>query len=69
MANRHEATATSEFGSGRRENHDSSAFYDRFKAPVISADERVNPVGDLGNGCILGDARDMGDLPDSMRRR
>ena len=65
MANRREATATSEFGSGRRENHDSSAFYDRFNAPVISADETVNPVGDLGNGCILGDARDMGDLPDN----
>ena len=54
MAQRREATGTSEFGSGRRENHDSSGFYDRFSAPVISADDTVNPVSDLGDGCILG---------------
>ena len=65
MAQRREATATSEFGSGRRENHDSSRFYDRFSAPVISTDDTVNLVDDLGDGCILGDARHMGDLPDN----
>ena len=65
MARIRQATATSEFGSGRRENHDSSAFYARFSPPVVSGDEAVNPVGDLGDGCILGDARDMHHLPDS----
>jgi DNA modification methylase len=34
-------TATAAFGSGRREAHDASAFYDRFVAPEISADTDV----------------------------
>lgn len=36
-------TATASFGSGRREAHDASAFYDRFVAPEISTDTTVNP--------------------------
>ncbi len=43
MARRRTATATSHFGSGKRESHDSTSFYDRFAAPVISPDERVEP--------------------------
>jgi DNA modification methylase len=43
MARRRLATATTEFGSGKRESHDSTGFYERFTAPVISADERVEP--------------------------
>ncbi|HJQ76568.1 MAG TPA: site-specific DNA-methyltransferase [Acidimicrobiia bacterium] len=43
MARRRLATATSEFGSGKRESHDATSFYERFAAPVISADERVEP--------------------------
>ena len=35
------ATATSRFGSGKRESHDSSAFYDRFAPPLVSPDEMV----------------------------
>ena len=38
---RREATATSAFGAGRRENHDASAFYARFTPPTISNDEDV----------------------------
>lgn len=39
------ATVTSDFGSGKRESHDSTPFYDRFAAPAISGDERVeSPV-------------------------
>lgn len=41
MERSRKATATSAFGSDRREGHDSSAFYDRFPAPDISDDDRV----------------------------
>ena len=58
-------TATTSFGAGRRESHDSSAFYKRFKSPVLSKDETVNNVENLGNGCMHGDARDMHHLPDN----
>ncbi|MCB1257876.1 MAG: site-specific DNA-methyltransferase [Microthrixaceae bacterium] len=51
-------TATANFGSGRREAHDASAFYDRFVAPEISDDETVNPVGQL-DVIHHGDARHM----------
>ena len=34
-------TATSNFGVGARESHDASAFYDRFRAPDLSPDDRV----------------------------
>jgi site-specific DNA-methyltransferase (adenine-specific) len=36
------STATANFGSGRREAHDASAFYDRFVPPEISTDATVN---------------------------
>lgn len=35
-------TSTANFGSGRREGHDASAFYARFIAPEISTDTTVN---------------------------
>src|SRR3954469_20330907 len=35
-------TSTTNFGSGRREAHDASAFYDRFVAPDISTDTTIN---------------------------
>ena len=65
MASRGKATATSAFGSGRRESHDSTDFYSRFTSPFISRDETVNSVRDLGDGCIHGDSRDMHHIPDS----
>ena len=34
-------TTTSNFGVGAREGHDASAFYDRFRAPELSSDDRV----------------------------
>ncbi len=52
------ATATSEFGSGKRESHDSSSFYDRFAPPVISPDETVNPPASVDH-LFCGDARAM----------
>lgn len=41
MTRRRLATATSEFGSGKRESHDASSFYERFVPPLVSRDERV----------------------------
>ncbi|MGB6058524.1 MAG: site-specific DNA-methyltransferase [Microthrixaceae bacterium] len=37
-----QSTATANFGSGRREGHDASAFYERFVAPEISTDTTIN---------------------------
>ena len=53
-----QSTATSAFGVGRREGHDSSAFYDRFPVPEISSDDGVEPPAAVD---LLwpGDARDM----------
>jgi site-specific DNA-methyltransferase (adenine-specific) len=59
------STATSNFGVGRREGHDASAFYARFTPPLLSDDATVAVAPDLGDGCILGDARRMADLPDN----
>jgi len=43
MARQRAATATSRFGSGRRESHDSTPFYERFAPPLVSPDETVCP--------------------------
>jgi site-specific DNA-methyltransferase (adenine-specific) len=51
-------TATSNFGVGRRESHVADAFYARFEAPELSADEHVTPH-EPGVSCVCGDARDM----------
>ena len=56
-------TRTSAFGAGRRESHDSSAFYARFHPPVIDDDDRIGPRPDV-RGPILGDARSMDHIPD-----
>ncbi len=59
-------TSTSNFGVGRREGHDASAFYARFPAPEISGEDDV-----VSASCVdtlwEGDARDMdahGDIAD-----
>jgi DNA modification methylase len=51
-------TATSNFGVGRRESHVADAFYARFEAPELSADEHVQPH-EAGVSCRYGDARRM----------
>ena len=58
-------TRTSRFGASRREAHDASDFYARFHPPVISTEDTVSTAPDLGDGCLLGDARTMNDLPDN----
>jgi DNA modification methylase len=52
------ATATATFGSGRRESHDATAFYDRFVPPELSTDTRVTPAGEV-DVIYQADARDM----------
>lgn len=53
------STSTANFGSGRREGHDASAFYDRFVAPEISTDTTVNPPAEV-DLIYQDDARTMG---------
>jgi DNA modification methylase len=60
---RRPATSTSNFGVGRRESHVADAFYSRFEAPELSADEHVNPHR-AGVSVVQGDARRMGALLD-----
>jgi site-specific DNA-methyltransferase (adenine-specific) len=60
---RRNATSTSNFGVGRRESHVADAFYARFEAPEISADEHVNPH-EAGISCLQGDARRMDAVAD-----
>ena len=64
---RRESTFTSNFGVGRREGHDASAFYSRFPLPAITEDSEV-----ARPSCVdrlwVGDAREMdryGDIADS----
>jgi site-specific DNA-methyltransferase (adenine-specific) len=57
-------TRTSAFGVSKRENHDATAFYDRFPAPELSDDETVNPCP-LADQLVVGDSRDMGAVPDN----
>jgi DNA modification methylase len=60
---RRNATSTSNFGVGRRESHVADAFYSRFEAPELSADEHVNPHR-AGVVALQGDARRMDALQD-----
>lgn len=58
MQRRRLATATSDFGSGRRESHDSTSFYARFTPPVLSGDDTVvQPV--VVDRLFCADAREM----------
>ncbi len=58
------ATSTSAFGVSKRESHDATAFYRRFTPPELSADSAVAPHRALDK-LIVGDARHMGEVPDS----
>jgi site-specific DNA-methyltransferase (adenine-specific) len=64
MPPRRRPTSTSNFGAGRRESHDASAFYERFTAPTISDDDQVAVCADPDR-IIVGDARTMPDVPDA----
>ncbi len=51
-------TSTTDFGSGRREGHDASAFYDRFVPPEVSTDTTVTRPTEL-DAIYVEDARQM----------
>ncbi|MGB3411736.1 MAG: site-specific DNA-methyltransferase [Microthrixaceae bacterium] len=53
-----QSTATANFGSGRREGHDASAFYERFVAPEISTDTTINRPAEV-DVVYRADARQM----------
>ena len=65
MRNRSSRTSTSNFGVGRRESHDASDFYARFQLPELSDDDEITVAPDLGDGCFVGDARQMDAVPDA----
>jgi DNA modification methylase len=52
-------TSTSNFGVGRRESHDASGFYGRFRPPQLSDDDRVLPPEPVAEPFVCGDARSM----------
>jgi DNA modification methylase len=56
---RRRPTATSNFGAGRRESHDATAFYERFEAPTLSGDDAVVEPYDIVEPFVNGDARHM----------
>ena len=59
-------TATSDFGAGKREGHDASAFYARFTPPELSADDRIKWAEGFDRPQpIHGDSRNMDRLPDN----
>lgn len=58
------ATHTREFGAGNRENHDASAFYDRFSSPEVS-DAAVVERCAVPDTIFCGDARDMSVVADN----
>jgi site-specific DNA-methyltransferase (adenine-specific) len=57
-------TSTSNFGVSKRENHDASAFYDRFRAPELSDDTTVPAPVPVAEPFVCGDARAMDAIAD-----
>jgi site-specific DNA-methyltransferase (adenine-specific) len=55
---------TSSFGVGGRESHDATPFYNRFRAPDLSDDERVLPPEPVAEPFVHGDSRHMNQVPD-----
>ncbi|CAA9266887.1 MAG: adenine specific DNA methyltransferase (hpaim) [uncultured Acidimicrobiales bacterium] len=63
MTDPRERTSTSAFGVGRRESHDASGFYARFRRPELSDDEEVHPPFELEEPLVKGDSRRMEAIP------
>src|ERR1700721_1394165 len=57
-------TSTSNFVVGRRESHDSTAFYERFRPPELSAAQAVLWPELISSPFIHGDARKMDAVAD-----
>lgn len=58
-------TTTSAFGTGAREGHDATPFYDRFRPPVVSADDTVARPEPVAEPFVCGDARAMTAVADN----
>lgn len=58
------STSTSNFGVGRREGHDATAFYERFWPPELTTDERVLPPTPVAQPFVCGDSRSMAAVAD-----
>jgi DNA modification methylase len=58
-------TSTSNFGVGKRESHDASAFYERFEAPTLSGDDDVPAPYEITEHFVEGDARHMDTVLDN----
>ena len=58
-------TSTSNFGVGKRESHDASAFYERFEAPTVSGDDDVPAPYVIAEPFVEGDARHMDSVLDN----
>ena len=52
-------TSTSSFGVSKREGHDASVFYERFRAPDLSDDTTILPPVPISEPFQLGDSRQM----------
>jgi DNA modification methylase len=61
---RRNPTSTSNFGVGRRESHDASAFYGRFEAPDLSDDSHVLAPVPVDAPVVCGDSRAMPHVAD-----
>ncbi|MCU1488663.1 MAG: modification methylase [Acidimicrobiaceae bacterium] len=57
-------TTTSNFGVGRRESHDATGFYQRFRAPELSDDQAVAAPVPVDKPFVHGDARHMDEVAD-----
>src|SRR3954453_12403116 len=57
-------TTTSNFGVSTRESHDSTPFYDRFRAPELSSDNDVPQPIAIAQPFVHGDARSMEHVAD-----
>src|SRR4051812_39493559 len=57
-------TTTSNFGVSTRESHDSTPFYDRFRAPELSSDNEVPQPVAIAQPFVHGDARNMDQVAD-----
>ena len=57
-------TVTSNFGVSRRESHDASGFYGRFRPPELSQDTTLLPPAPVREPFVCGDARHMATVAD-----
>ena len=64
MSTERRGTRTSKFGVSRRENHDSSPFYERFELPLTNDDSDIDPKRDIDD-IFLRDARSMPEVNDN----